>query len=161
MKHGQLRWPRKYIRLIKYFKQTYSLNQAILSASVHRHLPDTSRKQQVAAALETDASLEERLELALRQRAPVLGLEVQARLIELAVDNNRRGLDARSADNGLVGGETEEPVVAVLLSDCREDGCGCVGRRAQVGDDDDLVRDLDLLVVLGRRRLRHSQQRRA
>ena len=117
MKHGQLRWPRKYIRLIKYFKQTYSLNQAILSASVHGHLPDTSLKQQVTAALETDASLQECL-----QR---VALPVQA------VDDVGTRLDKRSLQH--VGEQRKNRIERLELVGCG--GVTVLDTGEQLGED--------------------------
>lgn len=75
--------------------------------------------------------------------------EVSATVVELLVDNDGRGLDASDLGGVLIGGDTEEVVVTVLLSDLGESGSRSVGLGAKVGNDDDLVGGLEFLVVGG------------
>lgn len=75
------------------------------------------------------------------------GGEVCAAVVELLVDNDGWGLNASDLEGVGVGGDTEEVVVTVLFSDRAEDMGDRVGLGGEVGNNDDLVGLLELLVV--------------
>jgi len=68
-------------------------------------------------------------------------------LVEAAVNDKGRGLDTSCGSNIRVSGETKEVVLAMLFSNGTEDRGGIRSRRRKVGDNNDLVRLLERLMV--------------
>ena len=75
--------------------------------------------------------------------------KVNARLVEFPVEDNCRRLDTCFLDGPLVGGETEEEVVAVFFGGFGEFWSGCLGFAGEVGDEDESVGFLEFGVVVG------------
>lgn len=75
--------------------------------------------------------------------------EVGATVVELLVDNDGWGLNASDLGSLLVGGDTEEVVVTVLVSDGGESRSRSIGLGAKIGNNDDLVGGLEFFVVGG------------
>ena len=96
--------------------------------------------------------IDERHGVALDVGLEILGsegglVEIKARLVELAVDDNSRGLDTSLLDHSGVGRQTKEVVVAVLLGDLGENGNGLIGGRRSVCNNNNLVGTLEFRMV--------------
>lgn len=84
--------------------------------------------------------------------------EVVAALVKGLVHDDGGGLDVGGGDGGGVGRETKEVVVAVLVGKLLEGVGSLAVRGVDVGDQDDFVGALELVVVLGRD-VRNGRQR--
>jgi hypothetical protein len=76
-----------------------------------------------------------------------VGWEVVAALIEGLVEDDGGRSNTSSLNGSGVGGETEEVVITVLLSDSREDRCGGFASSGNVSNSDDLVSLGEFFVV--------------